>query len=438
MTAPVVYDLSRLALRVSRSVPSGIDRVDLDWARDVLAREDACAIVVGALGPRVVPAAAGRVIVSALEAHWGEGLAPAQDGEFRRVRAQILGDTLANTSAAPARTTRSVARTALEILARSPLGFDGLFPGRSPLRAIPQGAFYVNASQFPLAIPSLCSWLDQRRDLRSAILVHDMLPIRYPEFFPPGEADQHERFLHRAATLADVLVVTSATTAEALKAHLLERELRVPRIEVLPLSVDPIFSAPPSIDADLATQPYFIVCGTIEPRKNHLLLLNVWRDLARQMGPATPTLVIVGAKGWEFENVMDLVERCEEIRDHVVLTSRLGSSSLKQLLDNCRGLLMPTFAEGFGLPVAEALAAGVPVVASRIAALERQHRESGAITFLDPIDGLGWRDALLHLTDCPPPPRAAQSNGLRENCAVCSFDHGAKVIPRVFHSRRLA
>ncbi|MFD2497976.1 hypothetical protein ACFSTI_02685 [Rhizorhabdus histidinilytica] len=58
--------------------------------------------------------------------------------------------------------------------------------------------------------------------------------------------------------------------------------------------------------------------STIEPRKNHLLLLHVWRRMAETLGPErTPHLAIVGRRGWENENVLDMLERCEAIRGHV-------------------------------------------------------------------------------------------------------------------------
>jgi hypothetical protein len=63
----------------------------------------------------------------------------------------------------------------------------------------------------------------------------------------------------------------------------------------------------------VALRPYFVALGTIEPRKNHLLLLNLWRQFAPASGPAAPRLVVVGRRGWENENVLDMLERCSAI-----------------------------------------------------------------------------------------------------------------------------
>lgn len=78
---------------------------------------------------------------------------------------------------------------------------------------------------------------------------------------------------------------------------------------------------------------YFVVLGTIEPRKNHLLLLQVWRQLIEELGLAAPRLVIIGQRGWECEQVVDLLDRCEVLRgvvlektDVVMLKWRRGCS----------------------------------------------------------------------------------------------------------------
>jgi glycosyltransferase involved in cell wall biosynthesis len=119
-------------------------------------------------------------------------------------------------------------------------------------------------------------------------------------------------------------------------------------------------------DLALAGLPYFVICSTIEPRKNHLLILQEWRELVQREGAGAPKLVIVGGRGWKFEAVAALLDRSPVLRGHVIEVSGLTTPSLKQLLDGARALLMPSFAEGYGLPVVEALSAGVPVIASDI------------------------------------------------------------------------
>jgi glycosyltransferase involved in cell wall biosynthesis len=223
-------------------------------------------------------------------------------------------------------------------------------------------------------------------------MIHDLLPIEYPEFFRVDSVERHARRLKVFAEIAAGAIVSTPAVAEALLAHLKGLGRKTLPLLVQPLPVSRIFHGPREHDDGLAAQPYFIICGTIEPRKNHLLVFNLWRELARLFGPATPKLIVVGARGWENENIVDMLERCPAIRDHVIEASGLSTPSLKRLINNARAVLMPSFAEGYGLPVAEALTAGTPVLASDLPSLRAM--DASAITRLDPVDGLGWLDAI--------------------------------------------
>jgi glycosyltransferase involved in cell wall biosynthesis len=160
-------------------------------------------------------------------------------------------------------------------------------------------------------------------------------------------------------------------------------------------------------DAPPATQsvPYFIVLGTIEPRKNHMLLLNLWGRLATTM-PEPPRLLVIGARGWENEQVVDILERSRRLHGLVEEHNRLDDSGVGALLTQARAVLVPSFVEGFGLPLAEALASGVPVICSDIP----EFREIGRDTpdYLDPLDLMAWRDQVVDYSRADSRRRAAQ------------------------------
>jgi len=116
--------------------------------------------------------------------------------------------------------------------------------------------------------------------------------------------------------------------------------------------------------------------------------------MAQHMDPdALPRLVIVGRRGWENEQVIDMLERCPGLKGHVEEVNHASDEHVHALLRGARALLLPSFAEGYGMPVAEALSVGTPVICSDLQAL---HEAGGPVPdFLDPLDGPGWAACIL-------------------------------------------
>jgi glycosyltransferase involved in cell wall biosynthesis len=351
----VILDISRLLAVSHRPAPTGIDRVELAYARHFAAApESRCTFVaeLPLLGFAALPRQIVADLVVALEEAWlagGRGAGPAT----RRARLAL-----------------PFGRSALaEVLRR---------PGPKAFLLVSHRAL-----ERPARIASM-----RRHGCHFVPMIHDLIPLVHPEYARPGQAEKHRRRITTTAALADAILVNSAATGDELLPWLSGRPVPPP-IAVTPLGVTlPEVEVPP-----VAMRPYFVALGTIEPRKNHLLLLNLWRQLAGSMGAAAPRLVVVGRRGWENENILDMLDRCEAIDGLVREESGLPDREVASLLRGARALLFPSFAEGFGLPLAEALALGVPAIASDLPAL----REVGGDVpdFLDPLDGAAWRAAVL-------------------------------------------
>ncbi|GJD47904.1 D-inositol-3-phosphate glycosyltransferase [Methylobacterium crusticola] len=421
---PVVLDLTRLLTRLRHASPTGIDRVDLAYARHCLGQKgERLGLVSTALGPRLLERAEAAALVDSVVAGWTEERAAEDDPVYRGLAASLgAAGAAAPGPAAPARRPdgrsrrRAEARIWLRVM-------------RAPgVERVPRGALYLHTSHLRLDKPARFDWLYDRPDVRPVFFIHDLIPIEYPEYGRPGEAERHAVRMETVARHAAAVVVNSADVGRRFGAHLAARGRPLPPVTVGPLGIEPAFADRTGPGLRPAG-PTFVVCGTIEPRKNLIALLALWRELAArgsQAGP-TPRLVVVGRRGWESENVVDLLDRCPAVRRHVTEVAGLSTAGLVGLLRGATALLMPSFAEGYGLPVLEAAAAGLPVVASDIPV----HREiaAGFAEFLHPLDGLGWMGMVTALAEPGSPLRAAMLRRLEGVRAPTWDDHFARVEP---------
>jgi glycosyltransferase involved in cell wall biosynthesis len=350
-------------------------------------------------GPRAIDTNAAARIVSDVKDHWREGAGTDHDATFQMLRSRLLHNT--SEAGQPGPDKRGLLHSGRafgqQLVSRHAWGNTGLCPGRSPVRSVPSGSIYLNVSQFPVWVDGYFSWLNARPDVKPVFFLHDILPITYPEFFPAAEATRHTKCLEVIARRAAGLIVSSAQNKAEFAKYFRMIGGKLPPVCVNPLPTTDHFSSvdqdSQKTDQDLRDRPYFVCVGTIEPRKNHLLLLQIWREMAKRLGPATPALVLVGVRGWNNQNVTGMLARCPALQTTVLETATLATPALRRLLSASLGLLMPTFAEGYGLPVAEARAAGTPVIASDIEVF-RDQQWSGA-TLIDPTDGVTWMSAIL-------------------------------------------
>jgi glycosyltransferase involved in cell wall biosynthesis len=361
---PIWLDVARLVERACVGCFTGIDRVELAYAENLIAMapERVRFVMLGRWLNTLLmlPDRAARAFLESVRYAWA-------DGGPRDSRGQ-----------------------ALRLLLQAGIA--------EPLRHDPR-AIYLLVSHRHLHRQAALNGALRRSGAAFVPLIHDLIPLEFPEYGRPGDAVRHQQRVTTVARLADGIVVNSAATRAALAPYLSADR----SVLVAPLAV----AAPATgIAAESCDRPYFVCVGTIEPRKNHLLLLQLWRRLVSLHGDRTPRLIIVGNRGWENENVIDLLDRCPALGRHVVELGAVSDARLTALLLGARALLMPSFAEGFGLPVAEALAHRTPVLCSDLPAL----REAGGDVpeYFDPLDAPAWGAAIIHYAAELSPRRDAQ------------------------------
>ncbi len=406
MTPSIVYDLSRLVTRVLNATPNGIDRIDVLLARHFLIHGDfkALAVGLGFTGPRVLSRNAALAAIERASAVWREDLAAHEGSPAYEVVVARLLDASGGGAGVPPRIVASRPHRPLHI-ARTIIRH--LPPGaQSPRRAAPRGALYLNATHFPLEWKRHVAWLDERPDVRPLFWIHDLLAVERPEWFWGREPALHAQRLDLLARRGAGAAVASRAVEDSLRDHLARRgRPNLPIVRIAP-PVAPIFAAPRHEDGRLVQTAFFIVCGTIEPRKNHLLLLRVWRQLVARFGREAPKLLVIGKRGWNNGEIVSVLEDAA-LRGHVIEVAGLPTPDYKRLLDHCRALLAPSLAEGFGLPVAEALRARAPVLASDIAPFREQ--KGREISYLDPLSEADWREAIIAKAFDLGPPMSSES-----------------------------
>lgn len=398
----ILYDASRLMSRADRSAPTGVDRVCLAYAEWLLSRPDVTTIPVRGRKQRLVAVHGDwfRQFVADLRTRWTGAGGPSGDASQE---ARLL-DALA----APARPSASVMSPPPEPAPDKPADKARVLKQffRSRHRApLPQADLYLNVGHTTLHHPGALQELEAA-GIERVVLIHDLIPVTHPEFCRPGDGDKHHARVANTLRHASRIIVNSAYTGDELRAFAAREGLPQPPVHVAHLGLEPAFVAGEALKT---TRPYFIHVGTIEARKNLALLLTLWRRLEERMGEQTPSLVLVGRYGWENEAVLDHLQRSPNLRGVVHQASNLSDEILARLMRGARAVLAPSSVEGFDLPAVEAVAMGLPLIASDIP----PHRElTPQAELIDPLDGLGWLEAIERATLRPTaPPAAAAAPG---------------------------
>ena len=237
----------------------------------------------------------------------------------------------------------------------------------------------------------------KRAGARFVPAVHDIIPIEYPQSTRWLQRRLSHARMRAVGHEADGVLLFSQSVRGALQAWLVGQGLAMPPALVAPLGLD----LPMTGAAVARAAPYFICIATIERRKNHRMLLEAWRRL----GAGAPRLILVGRRSFGAGEALALLDS-GALGDRVEERGHASDGELARLLAGAQALLLPTLAEGFGIPVIEALAAGVPVLCSDIAVL----REVGGAVpeYLSPSDPAAWSAMIAAYAMRDSPARAAQ------------------------------
>ncbi|MEP2531583.1 glycosyltransferase family 1 protein [Shimia sp.] len=241
--------------------------------------------------------------------------------------------------------------------------------GRMLQRNVPPGTVYLNVDQANFSQTTLAA-IKTVPHAQVSIFLHDAIPLDYPEYQTPQSIERFRGYLSATQMYADMILTNSDVSKDAIERHL-DRTRRTPSIEVAHLGVDTDFFQ--SVNNPVMPNipgPYFVCIGTIEPRKNHVLLLDVWDRMAKSLPmDDMPHLVICGRRGWMVDDLTARLDASPLKGAFVHEFNDLDDDALFSMLRDAAGLVFPSLAEGYGLPPAEAAAMGVPVICSDLPVL---------------------------------------------------------------------
>lgn len=361
MTRPILYlDISRLVRRYEHfGGPTGMDRIEWAYLSHLFQQERLEPRAVARSRDRLVVLRedAARTVLSTMNARWGEET-PRQFGRHN-----------ASSMVHSAR------------VAKSRLRRWSLLKGARPLVSEGRPSVTLNVAHDGLDVAERFAALPGA----FAVLVSDLIPLTHPEYDTERATALHAARMATVAKHADHVFTISEATRQALLAHLGDV-----RFTHSVAHLGPSLAAPD--EPVVYERPTFVHLSSLDRRKNVALLLHAWRQMVE--GGPCPDLVLIGRRGNDG-TVLEMIDRCEVLRPHMRVLGGVSDKDAARHLAGARALLTASFAEGYGLPIVEAQAFGVPAVASDIPA----HREIGAHStlFLDPTDGPAWRGAIQSL-----------------------------------------
>lgn len=205
-------------------------------------------------------------------------------------------------------------------------------------------------------------------------VIYDLIPLTHPQFCDEGLVKVFDQWFDWIARTADGFMAISRTISMQVDAEIQRRLDQTAAAQRwhgyfhLGSELDLASDAAP-LNADLKKMfrdpaPVYLMVSTIEPRKNHAYLLDAFEQLWAQGSKVR--LCIIGKVGWKCEALVKRIQEHPEWGRRLFMFNRINDKSLEYAYANARALVFPSYVEGFGLPLVEAMQRGLPAMASDI------------------------------------------------------------------------
>lgn len=388
-------DVTRILSRSAAPSPTGIDRVELEYAKHVLADGGHFVVQIGdclALAPRWLT----EQVVGHLDKRWSQGGDHDQelDERVKRWRKQVrVPRPVSNIDkffrslegkrfSARLKITRSeraymakkapivpagisaIAVAAVPFLFKKALTSDHKSSAKVLFSPVSLSNVYLNVGHTGLEKDRLLGNLKKNPNWKTAIYVHDVLPITHPHLFVDGTKQKHDVRMRNVVKFSDIVFANSHFTAEETE-RLYKRKVDA----VLEIGSE----ASTRVPSHLGERTGFVSIGTVEPRKNYLWLVTSWISFCKKYPDIVKgeKLNIFGASGWLNGSNLERLKEEIESSSNVEMIHGASDEDVVAELKRSRAYLTAAEVEGWGMPLAESLSLGTPVICSDVKA----HRE---------------------------------------------------------------
>jgi glycosyltransferase involved in cell wall biosynthesis len=240
----------------------------------------------------------------------------------------------------------------------------------------------------------------QVRGVRRFLTFYDIIPILYPGFCVPGQLKFTNAVLQSIES-EDWVICISQATRNDLCNHV---SIDPARVFVTHLAAAPELFYPCDDRERIASArtqyhipdgPYILSLNNLEPRKNIGHVVRCFAKLVQEENINDLNLVLVGAKGWLYDEILETISAYDSLRDRIIVTDYVADEHLAALYSDALAFVFPSFYEGFGLPALEAMQCGVPVITSNTSSLPEVVGDAGLMVEPEDVDGLC--DAILQV-----------------------------------------
>ena len=251
------------------------------------------------------------------------------------------------------------------------------------------------------------------------LTIHDLIPIIFPHFFPLRETMVLKKTLDSLNGDDWIFTVSQSSKNDLCSYFSIEPE----RVFVTYPAASDNFSPCHNQEYiemvrakyNIPEGPYFLSLGTLEPRKNMAHTIECFASLIEQEHLYDVNLVLVGPKGWQYDNIFKTIDLHPAIQNRIILTGYVDDEELSALYTPAIAFLYPSLYEGFGLPPLEAMQCGAPVIVSNTSSLPEVVGKAGL--FVSPKDKDALCQSMLNLYNKP---------GLRESLKSRSLEQAGK------------